>query len=238
MKERKQRKSRLDPEEAHWEVIGGGKGPITDEAAEAVANLLWAAAEEELAEESAASEPQADCDPSREVEMPMNHTTFLKHLQCYVANIAIGASSLRNQGASGVIDAARTFLAGLNLRHLKGIEPRCYATWLDSATSTLQAAFPEKARNWGAARKAINIFMCHAQMNRELSSEHELGRLAEVMETPLDKLSATKLCEWAVDRKLPRWPGVGCLTPDVSRAYQDFATEITNSAFFRMFVAT
>ena len=144
-----------------------------------------------------------------------------------MANVAIGASSLRNQGAPGVIDAARTFLAGLTLRHLKGIEPCRYATWLDTTTRRLQASFPAGAKEkWGAARKAINIFMCHSQMNRELSIEYGLVQLAEVMETPLDKLSATTLCEWAGDRNLPRWPGVGRLTPEVSRAYQDFASEI------------
>ena len=226
MKERKQRQSRLDPNQAEWEIIGGS-GTITDEAADAVARLLWDAAEREVAEESAVSKPHPNCGTSNQMDRPLKRTDFLAAIQEYVANIAIGASSLRNQGAPGVIDAARQFLAGLPLRHLKGIEPSRYGKWLDKATYELQASFPDGAKDkWGAARKAINIFMCHAQMNRELSSEYELDRLAEAMETPLDKLSATKLCEWAAGRRLPRWLGVGSLTPEVSRAYQDFALEI------------
>jgi hypothetical protein len=161
------------------------------------------------------------------VEKPIDRTDFLEHLQSYVANVAIGASSLRNQGAPRVIEKTRTFLAGLQLRHLKGLAPSRYADWLDRTTCKLQASFPDGAKEkWGAARKAINIFMCHARMNRELAAEYELERLADVMETPLDKLSATKLCEWAGVGKLPRWRGVGALIPDDSRAYQDFALEI------------
>jgi hypothetical protein len=154
----------------------------------------------------------------------LEHAAFLKSVQCYVANIAIGASTLRNQGAKKVIEVARQFLAGMDLNCLKGMKLADYPHWLDDATHTLQKRFPRGARTkWGAARKAINVFMCHAFMNRELSTEYGLIRLGEVMETPLDKLAAKKLCEWAGRRELPPWRGVGCLTPEVSRAYQEFA---------------
>ena len=48
---------------------------------------------------------------------------LLKALQRYVANIGISGSSLRNQGAPGVVGIARDFLAELDLAQLKDLEP-------------------------------------------------------------------------------------------------------------------
>lgn len=221
MKERRQRKSLLDAAQAEWTIIGGDGG-IPDEAANLIADLLLDAAEEQMAREAAVPDSQTEAEASVREEVSMDRTTFLQHLQRYVANIAIGGSTLRNQGAPGVIETARRFLGDLDLQ---GIPADRYPQWLDAITCKLQAAFPKGARKWGAARKAINVFLCHAFMNRELSNEYDLVRLGEVLETPLDSLAAKKLCDCAGSRKLPRWLGVGRLTEEVSRAYQDFALE-------------
>ncbi len=155
----------------------------------------------------------------------MEPSLFLNAVQKYVANIAIGASSLRNLGAKGVVSTAREFLAGLDLMSLERMSPNQYADWLDERTDELRDRFPREARKWGAARKALNIFLCHAYLNRPLCEAYRLERLAHVMETPLDSVVATKLREKAPNGTLPRWPGVGRLTQKVSQQYQEFATE-------------
>jgi hypothetical protein len=162
-------------------------------------------------------------------EALMDHSTYLKFLQRYVVNIGISAPSLRNQGAEGVVDAARRFLADLDLTPLKTLDPAAYAAWLDKTTDDLLRHLPEKARRWGAARKVTNIFMAHAALNRELAGEFGLGRLISVMETPLDKQAASGLRGRAGGHKLPRWQGVRGLTPEDSRAYQDAASDLAKA---------
>jgi hypothetical protein len=150
----------------------------------------------------------------------MERYQLLAHLQRYVANVGITASALRNQGASGIVKAARQFLAALAFAPLVTMQPCDYRRWLDTTTETLLPQLPEGARNWGAARKAINIFMSHAYLNRELAGEYQLDRLAAEMETPLDDLAAKALRKFAGSGGLPKWPGIRCLTEEVSDQYQ------------------
>ena len=51
----------------------------------------------------------------------MEHEEFLKFMQRYAANIAASGSTLRNQGAKGVAEAGRNFLAELDLSKLRTI---------------------------------------------------------------------------------------------------------------------
>jgi len=160
------------------------------------------------------------------VDKPLSRTEYLKRVQRYVANIGISGSSLRNQGAKGVVGSARHFLASLDLNSLREMEPAEYSEWLESVTCSLRDFLPEGARRWGAARKAVNVFMCHAFLNKDLSATYGLTRFGEVMETPLDSVAAKELRKQASRARLPQWPGVGRLDPDVSRKYQDVASEI------------
>jgi len=156
----------------------------------------------------------------------MNEPKHLKAIQRYVANIGISGSSLRNQGASGVVDAARLFLADLDLTPFNTLDPSGYPAWLDKTTGDLVSQFPEGARKWGAARKAINIFMTQSAFNRELAAAYDLVRFGEVLETPLDKVAAGELRQMVGGENLPRWQGVGKLTKEMSRTYQEFALEV------------
>ena len=153
----------------------------------------------------------------------------LRALQRYIANVGISGSSLRNQGAPGVIATARAFLAEIELTPLRHIAFRDYQAWLDQSTSALLQHLPKSARKWGAARKAVNIFTTQAFLNGALAMGFGLARLGDVMETPLDGIAAQKLQELrqtAGRSRLPSWPGVGGLTPDISQEYQDFALEV------------
>ena len=84
---------------------------------------------------------------------------LLKLIQKYVVNISIAGSTLRNQGAKGVTEAAREFVYELDLSKLRNTAPSCYLRLLDRWTGDLRQALPRGARNWETARKALNVFM-------------------------------------------------------------------------------
>ena len=155
----------------------------------------------------------------------------LKLVQHYVANIAIGASTLRNQGAKKVVGTARTFLASVDLMPLKSKAPSQYGIWLDDRTFELEAEFedllpkPNPSKKWGPARKALNIFLCHAFLNRYLCETYALDRLGDVMETPLDMVAATELRKWDKKGRLKRWKTVSGLNAGESKVYQEVATD-------------
>jgi len=150
----------------------------------------------------------------------------LKLMQRYVANIAISGSTLRNQGAEGVTSAARAFLSGLDLNVLGETEPEQYPNLLDEWTEQLRARLPAGARNWGTARKALNVFMVQAFMNKYLDKEYGLNKFGDVLETPLDNKAANKLRKRAGGGKLPRWNGIINLREDGSQQYQEFASTV------------
>ena len=154
---------------------------------------------------------------------------FLKRLQRFVVNVAVSASSLRNQGAEGVVDAARCFLIDLDLLPLKTIELSDFPKWLDDRTSDLVQHLPEGAQNWGAARKVMNILTTQSFLNGRLANAYCLERLGYVMETPLDNMAAAKLRKWPGGKqRLPKFPGICVLTPALSEIYQRFALEVSH----------
>src|SRR6266478_2670788 len=109
----------------------------------------------------------------------------LKEMQRYVANVGITSSALRNLGGKGLVETARNFLTvKLDLKPLRAIKPSRYPAWLDRNTKALTQAFP-KLGLWGPARKAINIFMVMASVNRFLCEAYRLDRLDDVLELPL-----------------------------------------------------
>src|SRR5438093_12352230 len=88
-----------------------------------------------------------------------SHAEFLQNLQRYTAQASISPSALRNQGSKGTAKAARNYLSALRLEDLKAIDPTAYGQWLNARTQELKGKLPVGAQNWGAARKALNIFL-------------------------------------------------------------------------------
>ena len=162
----------------------------------------------------------------------MTSERLLRLVQRYVANVAIGSSTLRNQGAKGAIEAARDFLAEVDLSVLQRTQPPGYAAWLDEQTEELRQELPPGARRWGTARKAINVFMVQASLNRMLAGTYGLVELAEAMEVPIDSQVSKALRALAGRGRLPTWPGVSRLTPAVNRRYQDFASQTASARGF------
>src|SRR5438477_593060 len=114
------------------------------------------------------------------IESPDVQSNHLRDMRRYVADVAITASALRKQGAAGFVLAAREFLANLDLGTLAGLEPSEYPDWLETQTQALAAKFP--IDRWGPARKAINVFMVMASLNRFLCKEYALERFEDVLE--------------------------------------------------------
>ena len=149
---------------------------------------------------------------------------LLGRLNRRVAALAISASTLRNQGSSGVVEAARKFLSELDPRDFVVSRERRFMARLDEATAALQAQFPRGARNWGGARKSINIFLRDVLYCSYLSTAYRMDDIRLWLELPLDKYVAEGLRE--ANPMLPRWAGVKHLTPKANTVFQTSAIAI------------
>lgn len=154
----------------------------------------------------------------------VSNDQFIEKLIRRTAQAAIGQSSLRNQGSSGVILAAREAVAKINLGELGQLTEFSYHRYLDEATERLMASFPDGARNWGAARKALNLFLRDATYNVDLSERFRLDVIRPLLEVPLDKDVATGLRLQCSD--LPSWKTIKHLQPVTSSRYQSVASAV------------
>jgi hypothetical protein len=148
---------------------------------------------------------------------------LLSAMQRHVAQLAANGSSLRNQGAAGVVAVARDFLEHVELRRFVRGGERAFNSELDHVTELLCGRFPEKARNWGAARKVLNLFLRDCLYHRYLAEAYGLDRLQEWLEVPLDSQVAEALLKALPDLTLPAWPGIKRLTRSQSAQYQEAA---------------
>jgi len=151
---------------------------------------------------------------------------FYRDMQRYIAVTTIGPSALRNQGSAGVIKAAQNHLAVIDLGGFRTKDERTFLKILDAATEMLKRTLPQGAQNWGAARKACNLFLRDICYNRFLCQRYGLEESEEWMEIPLDGLVATALKRKGQRGGLPRWPGLNGLTPEISAKFQAFARQV------------
>ncbi|HSW40426.1 MAG TPA: hypothetical protein VLL97_13135, partial [Acidobacteriota bacterium] len=89
---------------------------------------------------------------------------------------------------------------------------------------SLLDVLPINGRPWGAARKAINLFLRDTLYNQYLHGHFHFGRLEPWLEVPLDSAVARGLKAAAKRGVLPRWPGLKHLSSDVSAEFQAFAS--------------
>src|SRR6266568_1385296 len=116
----------------------------------------------------------------------MTNDSLLRLIEARTAIAAIGASTLRNQGARNVVSNTRGFLRRLDLKQFTGLSTSGFRQSLDTQTKKLQKALPVGARNWGAARKALNIFLRDVLYSYYLRKEYGFERLERWLELPLD----------------------------------------------------
>lgn len=120
------------------------------------------------------------------------------------------------------------FLGGLDLNPLKTKDPFEYPGWLNAQAEKLMTKLPPIKNIWGQARKAINIFMTMASLNRFLNEEYGLERLEDVLEVPLDKEVGTKLWDFGqkqgmIPNHFPKWTTITALDSANSEKYQQIA---------------
>jgi hypothetical protein len=148
---------------------------------------------------------------------------FLRAVQQKVAVGSIGPSVLRGQGAPGVAAAAQSYFRTLSLERFAVADQKRFRRALDASTDQLRLRFPKGTQRWGAARKALNIFLRESFYNTYLAREFGLERAERHFEIPLDSYVAKGLRELDTTRSLPRWPLLKGLRPDTSDAYQGAA---------------
>lgn len=156
---------------------------------------------------------------------------LIDRLQVRIAMFAIGRSTLRSQGAPGMVAHARIFLRKVDLKTFSVATAEQFSDVLNTQTDLLAAGFPGAGKgNWGAARKSINIFLRDALYCRPLSDHFNLIGLEPWLEVPLDSNVYAGLVEDSDNpRTVPAWPGVKALTPKRSADFQDIASVIASS---------
>ncbi len=156
----------------------------------------------------------------------MNTQELNRIIQSFVASESISASTLRSQGAKGVVASARHYLAGLDLRLFAVSNRTDFARQLDKCTSSLQRRFPAGARNWGAARKAMNVFLRNSYYNQFLCSRFNLHLAVAFYEVPLDSIVASELRKLDKGKVLPKWQGIKYLHKHTNAVYQSFLGQL------------
>lgn len=152
----------------------------------------------------------------------------LRKLQTFCAE-AIPANAIRNQGAKKVLEAIRGHLRGVDLATFVVKDRHSFARRLREATYRLQRRLPKRAvRRWGAARKALNLFLRDCTYNHHLRARYGLGKIELWLEVPLDRYVAMALRGEPEGSELPRWQGLKRLNGRASRKYQDVAQKVAD----------
>ncbi|MCX7256979.1 MAG: hypothetical protein NTZ64_09635 [Polaromonas sp.] len=156
----------------------------------------------------------------------MRTPEFIEQLQKRTAEATISAQALRNQGAPGVVKVARDTLAVLNLWMFSRATRTMFCQRIDQTTNSMLGQFPPNAQSWGAARKALNLFLRDALYNRDLCTYYELDRIRSWLEVPLDRDVGTALGKEPEGSKLPTWQQIKKLNAAQSQDYQCVASAV------------
>jgi len=146
-----------------------------------------------------------------------------------LANTTISSSTLRNQGAPGVINQARHFLKNLDLQNFATDNEAIFLKELDKQTDLLRLSFPNKSQHWGTARKAINLFLAETYYHKFVCAGYKLEIVEPFLELPLDSQVGKFLIQESQKRSesdLPQWKGLKYLNAEESKLYQDFARQL------------
>ena len=117
-------------------------------------------------------------------------------------------------------------LATLDLRQFGVSRQALFRRRLDRATDRLARALPRRGRSWGVARKLINIFLRDALYTSYLREAFQLDRAEELLELPLDSITARRLRAEVGRGQLPRWRGVKRISPAASAEFQAAAAAV------------
>ncbi|TFV95803.1 hypothetical protein E4S40_06155 [Algoriphagus kandeliae] len=162
----------------------------------------------------------------------MDKDEFDKKLQRRIAQLSVGASALRNQGGSGLVETCRNYFEKkIDLQNFFSAlkEKDEYSLFLDNHTNELLKLFPKEAKSWGAARKGLNLFLRDICYNKYFADKFNLpkdysdnNRMLKYLEVPLDKDVAKGLIR-SFPKKLPKWDRIKNLTKETSDQFQEKA---------------
>lgn len=158
----------------------------------------------------------------------MNTLNLHGIIQSFVATEAVGPSTLRSQGAKGMVRISQQYFSSLDLRRFSTTKANAFADQLNQATEELRLKYPRGGRNWGSARKPLNIFLRNAFYNQFLCERYRLTRSIVFYEVPLDSIVAAQLRELDTQHLLPRWPGVKYLDPKINETFQSFLLHLAS----------
>jgi hypothetical protein len=160
--------------------------------------------------------------PRRMVKLDDGFALLLKRR---IAEGAVGPSALRNQGNRNVIARARAFLAEMDLTRLVVRTEPEFRAGLDRYTEQLRKGFPPRAKNWGAARKALNLFLRDVLYNTYLSEHLGFASVEPWLEVPLDSYVVRGLASSYL-RPLPKCRGIKHVTRQESAEFQKAARQV------------
>ncbi|MFH2139014.1 MAG: hypothetical protein ABII88_11000 [Candidatus Omnitrophota bacterium] len=157
----------------------------------------------------------------------MNKKDLIKLIKNQVCELAVGASALRNQGAPGLINTARQYFKQLDPSIFVKPKESEFLTELNNHTEKLRKKFPKNAQNWGAARKALNLFIRNLLYNKYLCDYYSLLKIEHYLELPLDSYTAKGLRK--LNKNLPKWRSIKTLTKEENKQFQIFAANYAKS---------
>jgi hypothetical protein len=166
----------------------------------------------------------------------LEYIAFIKKMHRRVAQTCVGSSSIRNQGAKGLIDTCRTFFEReINLNEFaKELVTGNYDLYLNNLTNILKNRFGKGGQSSGAARKGLNLFFRDVVYNMYLVDYLKLPSLYSEnlstirnLEIPLDKDVGSNLNLLYPD--LPKWDSIKNLDINVSNLFQAKALDYADS---------
>ncbi|MBW8049630.1 MAG: hypothetical protein FVQ77_04690 [Cytophagales bacterium] len=165
----------------------------------------------------------------------MNKSDFYKLLHRRLAQNAIGASTIRNQGDKGLIKICRDYLEHkIDLTEFFNSlsDSTEYRKFLNRHTNAIVKLFPKTAKSWGAARKGLNLFLRDLTYNKYFADKFNLptdfhlnNNKLKNLEVPLDNYVAKELCKY-FKGQLSKWKGIKHLKLPENDKYQIKAKEL------------
>lgn len=143
------------------------------------------------------------------------------------ASASVGNSTLRGQGAKGVVDSSRKALARIKIDKYSVVSTQDeFLRILEGDTQELMKSLPTGAQNWGAARKVLNIFLRSLVYNKHICKALKFNHIEKWLEIPLDSHVAKGLSSTTLGSDLPRWHSIKHLNKNDSDRYQTIANKI------------
>lgn len=159
----------------------------------------------------------------------MTKKEFDQLLQKHLAEVSITNSALRNQGDEGLVSAAREFCTKLQIRKYNVYSQKEFTIILNRETIRLMRKFPVGAiKNWGAARKSLNLFLREVLYNTYLSKQFN-ANVMNFLEVPLDIQVALGIKKDMKEKNLSGWVSIKSLKKEMSDEYQGAAKKIAQN---------